>query len=132
MLVSFFESDETESNGPSFKMQIFLTFFTFFPIKMVKWVKKFCQLKLVSFFESDKTESNGPSVKMQNFGSFYSCDFWKRVEMGRNGSKNVVISNYSHCLNLKKLNRMDLVSKCNKFGIFSTLELSQQNGPKWV
>jgi len=99
MLVSFFESDETESNGPSFKMQIFLTFFTFFPIKMVKWVKKFCQLKLVSFFKSDETESNGPSVKMQNFGSFCSYNFWKRVEMGQNGSKYFVISNYSYFSN---------------------------------
>ena len=50
-LVSFFELDETESNAPSVKMQHFGSYFTFFPIKMVKWVKKILSIEISVIFQ---------------------------------------------------------------------------------
>ena len=72
-LVSFSESDETESNSLSAKMQIFFNFFHRFSYQNgQKWVKKMGHFKLMSFSESDETESNSLSAKMQNFGSYFS------------------------------------------------------------
>ena len=74
--VSFFESDQTESIGPSIKMQFSKPFSIFFCLEMVKMGSKICIFNKVSFFEYDQTESIEPSNKMQFKKKHFPSFFW--------------------------------------------------------